>query len=93
MAKSTNEVVSGYSMSIRFSILVQKVRCVENKVMVVVMIDPTQEDCSQRDQRIPPGRLCTWSVKYCTFYAKKTEPTNFVCEALEDIFATLLQVP
>ena len=36
MAKSTNEVVSGYSMSIRFSILVQKVRCVENKVMVVV---------------------------------------------------------
>ncbi len=39
MAKSTNEVVSGYSMSIRFSILVQKVQCVENKVMVVVRVE------------------------------------------------------
>ena len=36
MAKSTNEGVSGYSMYIRFSFLVQKVRCVENKLMVVV---------------------------------------------------------
>ena len=36
MAKGTNGVVSGYSMYIRFSFLVQKVLCVENKLMVVV---------------------------------------------------------
>ena len=36
MAKSKNGVVIGYSIYIRFSFLVQKVRCVEYKLMVVV---------------------------------------------------------
>ena len=44
MVKSTNGVVSGYSIHIRFSFLVQKVWCVENNVLIPTILKyiPTQ---------------------------------------------------